>query len=110
MAVPALAIFTLGYVFTSLSQGTVALVAASLLVGVGNGMTAGFGQIMAADTAPDPPNTAKFLSIQSMCSDSGSLQAPIVVGALSDMFGATAGGFYCAGLGLWVLVWLAVLL
>jgi MFS family permease len=110
VAVPALAIFTLGYVFTSLSRGPAALVAASTLVGIGNGMTAGFGQIMAADLAPDPPNTAKFLSIQSMCSDSGSLQAPIVVGALSDMLGATAGGFYCAGLSLLGLVWLAWLL
>jgi hypothetical protein len=110
VAVPALTIFVLGYIFTSISQTPAALIAASTLVGVGNGMTAGFGQIMAADLAPDPPNTAKFLSIQSMCSDSGSLQAPIMVGALSDLLGASAGGFYCAGLGTVGLVWLAWLL
>ena len=110
VAVPAMILFTLGYAWTAMANTPAALIAASVLMGVGNGMTAGFGQIMAADLAPDPPNTAKFLSIQSMCSDSGSLQAPIVVGALTDLFSPSAGGLYCVGLGGLGLVWLAWLL
>lgn len=84
VAVPAMIIFTLGYMRTAMAHTLPALIAASVLMGVGNGMTAGFGLIMAANMAPDPPNTAKYLPIQSMCTDAGSLQAPLVVGALTD--------------------------
>ena len=110
VAVPAMCIFTAGFVAMSLADNTAALVVAAVMVGVGNGLTAGFGQIMAADFAPDPPDTAKFLSVQSSCSDLGSLQAPVVVGALSDWLSPAVGGGYCAALSGLGLLWLALLL
>jgi MFS family permease len=110
VAVPAMFFFTLGYLSMAFADGPVTLVAASVLVGVGNGMTAGFGQIMAADMAPEMPDTAKFLSLQAIWSDLGSLQAPIVVGAISEQFAPTGGALYLALLASIGFCWLALLL
>jgi MFS family permease len=62
-SIPGMAFMAAGFLVLGSAASTRALAAASVLIGVGNGLTSGLVQLLAQDLAPPPPDAAPFIGL-----------------------------------------------
>lgn len=90
-AVPSFAIMAVGMAAIPFSHSFWALLGASLVLGLGNGIGSGTMMTLGADLAP-PGATGEFLGVWRLIGDTGRAGGPLAVGGLTDGvgFGPTA--------------------
>ncbi|HEY5662687.1 MAG TPA: MFS transporter [Ilumatobacter sp.] len=83
--VPAFSLLGLGMLVLGLSSTTTGVVIAGVVMGIGNGMSAGTMLTLGGDLAP--ADAGPFLAALGMMQDAGVVIGPIVVGRLADTAG-----------------------
>jgi len=101
--VPAYGLLTVGLFLLASADTTTGVLAAGLVMGVGNGLSSGSLFTLGSDVAP-PEGTASFLSAVSVVTDSGRVLGPLLVGLV-----AAAAGLAWAAVALAVVMALGVL-
>ena len=79
-AVPAMALLGLAHALLPLAGGIAGLAAVAMLMGVGNGLSAGLVMTMGADASP-ASGRAQFLGAWRLCADVGNGGGPLLIGA-----------------------------
>jgi MFS family permease len=98
-AAPSFAIMALGMATIPLTSGYWSLMAASVLIGFGNGLGSGTMMTLGADLAP-PGATGEFLGLWRLIGDTGAAGGPMAVGALADLIGLSLTALALSGVGL----------
>ena len=81
-AVPAMSLLGLAHLLLPFASGIVGLAAAGLLMGLGNGLSAGLVMTLGADASPET-GRAEFLGAWRLCSDIGQGGGPLLIGAVT---------------------------
>ena len=97
--IPCVGIMAIGMAIIPFTTGFWGLIAASIIIGFGNGFGTGIMMIMGSDLAP-PQHREEFLAIWLLMLDVGGAACPLVVGAISDLLSLTASGFAFFGIGM----------
>lgn len=106
VAVPSMAVMAAGFVALPFTQSWPGLLAASVIIGFGNGIGSGMVMTMSADLSPDV-GRLQFLGVVRFLSEIGAGGGPAVVSALTALSGLAVGlwsAAVCAGaaaVGLW---------
>lgn len=98
-AVPAMALLGLAHLLLPLAGGPIGLTAVAVLMGVGNGLSAGLVMILGADASPRA-GRAEFLGAWRLCSDVGIGSGPLLIGAVTAVSTLTAAALTVGGAGL----------
>ena len=98
-AVPAMALLGLALLLLPLASGPVGLTLAGLLMGVGNGLSAGLIMTVGADVSP-VAGRAQFLGAWRVCSDIGTGGCPLAIGAIAAAASLTAAALVAGSAGL----------
>ena len=98
-AVPAMTLLGLAHLLLPLAGNARELTAAALLMGFGNGFSAGLVMTLGADASPTA-GRAEFLGAWRLCSDLGQGSGPLLIGAVTAVATLTAAALTvgCAGL------------
>jgi len=96
--VPSLALLSLGLALLPLTDSFGGLLAVGLLVGLGNGLSAGFVMTLGADLAPEE-GRSQFLGVWRLIGDVGSAAGPLLVGAVAQVATLGVAALAAAGLG-----------
>ncbi len=96
--VPSFAIMGVGVALIPLAHGFWGLMAASALVGFGNGFGAGSMMTLGADLAPRGA-TGEFLGLWRVIGDIGQVTGPLVVGILADTLDITGSAYALSAIG-----------
>lgn len=96
--VPCFALQALGMELIPFTWSFATLVAASLLIGFGNGLGSGTMMTLGADLAPRE-SMGEFLGLWRLIGDGGASGGPIVVGAVAQMVGLVPAIFVIALIG-----------
>lgn len=107
-AVPSFTIMAAGMAMIPLAGGFWQLLAASLLIGFGNGLGSGTMMTLGADLAP-PGATGEFLGLWRLIGDTGGAAGPLVVGSVADVVGLAATALVLSSAGLASAAVLAIL-
>lgn len=107
-AVPSFAIMGVGMVLIPFAGSYLTLMAAAVLIGIGNGLGSGSMMTLGADLAP-PGATGEFLGIWRLIGDSGRATGPLAVGSLTDGLGFEYTAYILAGFGLGAAVIIAMM-
>ncbi|MEE9415909.1 MAG: MFS transporter [Acidimicrobiales bacterium] len=103
--VPAFGLVTMGLVILGLANSTSTVVLAGVVMGVGNGMSAGTLLTLGSDLAPlDSPGP--FLAGMATLQDSGRFLGPMLVGAIGAWIDLSASAFALAIVMLVAIAWL----
>lgn len=94
-AVPALAISSIGMAAVSFCSSTSQLLAAGVVLGLGNGMSNGWIQTVGADLAP-PGARAQFLGMWNLGMGVGTTAGPLVIGAIAQWQDVAVASFAAA--------------
>ncbi|BCJ40018.1 MFS transporter [Actinoplanes ianthinogenes] len=97
-AVPAMALLGLAHALLPLAGGAAGLTVIGLIMGVGNGLSAGLVMTIGADVSP-AAGRARFLGAWRMCSDLGNGGGPLLIGAVTAAASLTAAAVTVAGAG-----------
>jgi MFS family permease len=97
-SVPSFLVMAAGMAMVPLSSGYAGLLAATCVMGLGNGIGAGSMMTLGADLAPRRA-TGEFLGVWRLIGDVGSTGGPLVVGTIADAVGLTMAAFSLAGIG-----------
>ncbi|GAA4609961.1 MFS family permease [Actinoplanes octamycinicus] len=97
-AVPAMALLGLAHALLPLAGGAAGLTVIGLLMGVGNGLSAGLVMTIGADVSP-VAGRARFLGAWRMCSDLGNGGGPLLIGAVTAAVSLPAAALVVAGAG-----------
>ena len=89
VGVPSLAGFTLAFAVLATAQGPKAVWAAGAMMGVSNGLTAGFLQVLGADLAPEGARS-QFIGFWKSITAAGNLVGPLMIGVISTGVGSLA--------------------
>lgn len=81
------------------TQGFAALLGVALMMGLGNGLSAGTMMTLGADLAP-PEALGEFLGVWRMVGDAGSTGGPLLVGAVADVLDLGVAAVAVAAVGL----------
>ena len=112
VAVPSMAIMTIGLALLPWTHSLGAVVVIALVLGVGNGLGSGVLMTLGADTAPEA-GRSRYLGVCRMCGDAGMALGPLGV-SLGAALGSLAAGISAmaavgaasvAALGRWVPRW-----
>jgi MFS family permease len=98
-AVPAMTLLGLAHALLPLTDGLTGLMLAGLLMGVGNGLSAGLVMTVGADVSP-AVGRAQFLGAWRVCADVGIGGGPLLVGAVTAAASLSAAAFAMGGAGL----------
>lgn len=98
-AVPSFTIMAIGMAMIPLTVDYWSMLAASVLIGFGNGLGSGTMMTLGADLAP-PGATGEFLGLWRLIGDTGGAGGPLVVGALADLIGLSLTALALSGVGL----------
>jgi len=98
-AVPAMTLLGLAHVLLPVTGGLSGLMLAGLLMGVGNGLSAGLVMTVGADVSP-AVGRAQFLGAWRVCADLGIGGGPLLVGAVTAAASLTAAALAMGGVGL----------
>lgn len=98
VALPCLGIMGVALALMPLTTGFGSLLAASVLLGIGNGIGSGIFMTLGADAAPDE-GRAGFLGGWRLCGDSGVALGPAVIGGVTAAVGLGPAILVVAGLG-----------
>ncbi|WP_045746380.1 MULTISPECIES: MFS transporter [Actinoplanes] len=88
-AVPAMTLLGLAHLLMPVSSGLTGLVLIAMLMGLGNGFSAGLMMTIGADVSPRE-GRAQFLSAWRLCSDVGAGGGPLLIGAVTAVGSLTA--------------------
>jgi MFS family permease len=97
-SVPSFLVMAAGMAMVPLSSNYAGLLAATCVMGFGNGIGAGSMMTLGADLAPRRA-TGEFLGVWRLIGDVGSTGGPLVVGTIADAVGLTMAAFSLAGVG-----------
>jgi MFS family permease len=98
-AVPAMTLLGLAHALLPLTGGVTGLILAGLLMGVGNGLSAGLVMTVGADVSP-AVGRAQFLGAWRVCADVGIGGGPLLIGAVTAAASLTAAALAMGGAGL----------
>ncbi|MBB2940959.1 MFS family permease [Actinoplanes lutulentus] len=98
-AVPAMALLGLAFALLPLANGVVGLAAAGVLMGIGNGLSAGLVMTVGADVSP-AAGRAQFLGVWRVCADLGAGGGPLLIGAVTAVASLTASAVVVGAAGL----------
>lgn len=97
--IPCFAIQAIGMACIPLTGNFLGLLAATCLIGFGNGIGSGTMMTLGADLAPRE-NLGEFLSFWRLIGDGGHMGGPMIVGQVADIVGLSPAAFVIAGIGL----------
>ncbi len=98
-AVPSFAVMAVGVAMVPLATGYLGLLAASAVIGFGNGMGSGTMMTLGADLAPRGA-TGEFLGLWRLVGDSGAVAGPLVVGVMAEAIGLNGSAFALGAVGI----------
>jgi len=98
-AVPAMTLLGLAHALLPLTDGLTGLMLAGLLMGVGNGLSAGLVMTVGADVSP-AAGRAQFLGAWRVFADVGSGGGPLLIGAVTAAASLAAAALAMGGAGL----------
>jgi MFS family permease len=98
--VPSFAIQALGMALVPFTATFGGLLAATMVIGFGNGLGSGSMLTVGSDLAPKDGSMGEFLGVWRLIGDAGSTGAPVVVGGVADLVGLSMATFVIAGMGL----------
>ena len=96
--VPSIAAFVIGLAILPLAQDFWTLLAAGLVLGVGNGLSTGLVMIIGMDLSP-PGQRGQFLGVWRLIGDAGWVGGPLLAGLMVEILNLAAASFFAAGLG-----------
>ncbi|MEM8706755.1 MAG: MFS transporter [Actinomycetota bacterium] len=104
--VPAFTVMAIGLVLLGLADTATDVAVASVLIGVGNGVTSGAVLTLGADLAPHGEE-GPYLAGFTLVSNLGLFLGPVVVGAVADLAGLDASAFVLGAILLAGVAWIA---
>jgi len=104
--VPSFLIQAAGMALVPFSGGAYGLALAALVMGVGNGISAGTMMTLGADLAPGQA-LAAFLGRWRLVGDAGSVTGPLVVGVVADLLGLGPSAVAVSAVGVAAACWFA---
>ncbi len=107
-SVPSFAVMGIGVALIPLADGFAGLVAAGVVIGLGNGLGSGAMMTLGADLAP-PRATGEFLGVWRLIGDVGSSAGPLAVGLVAGRLGLVGGAYALAGVGFLAALTIALL-
>ena len=84
VALPCLAIMSLGMLFVPLTEGFLSMVVVGLVIGFGNGLGSGIVMTLGADFSP-AAGRAQFLGAWRVCGDVGTAGGPLLVAGITGL-------------------------
>lgn len=96
---PAFALQGLGIALVPFTGGFISMLLATLVIGLGNGLSSGTIMTLGADLAP-AERRSEFLGLWRLIGDMGFAGGPLVVGGLADLLGLIPATFAIASIGL----------
>ncbi len=106
--VPAFSLLGIGMLVLGIWPSVAGAIVAGVVMGVGNGMSAGTMLTLGGDLAPSDPGP--FLSALGMTQDVGVIVGPIVVGWLADAAGLRTSAVVLAAVMFLAIAWIVVVL
>jgi MFS family permease len=97
-AIPSFLVMGIGMAMLPFTGGFVSLLAATAVMGLGNGLGSGTMATLGADLAPKEA-TGEFLGLWRLIGDAGQMSGPLVVGGIADLVGLSAAALILAGIG-----------
>lgn len=97
--VPSVAGFVIGLAMLPFAQGFWTLLAAALMLGVGNGLSTGLVMIIGMDLSP-PGQRGQFLGVWRLIGDVGWVGGPLLAGVLVEIFSMAAASLFAGALGI----------
>lgn len=97
-SIPSFLVMALGMALLPLTWDFITLLAATSIIGFGNGLGAGTMMTLGADLAPKEA-AGEFLGLWRLVGDAGAMGGPMVSGNIAELFGLSAGAFVLAGVG-----------
>ena len=97
--VPSVAGFVIGLAMLPFAQGFWTLLAAALMLGVGNGLSTGLVMIIGMDLSP-PGQRGQFLGVWRLIGDVGWVGGPLLAGVLVEIFSMAAASLFASALGI----------
>jgi MFS family permease len=97
--IPCFAIQAVGMALIPMTGSFAELLAATCLIGIGNGLGSGTMMTLGADLAPKE-HMGEFLSFWRLIGDGGQMGGPMIVGQVADIVGLSPAAFVIAGMGL----------
>lgn len=107
-SVPSFTVMALGVAMIPLAHSFLGLVAASVVIGLGNGLGSGAMMTLGADLAP-PGATGEFLGVWRLIGDVGASLGPLVVGWVAAAAGLRGGAYVLALTGVGAALTIALL-
>lgn len=97
-SIPSFLVMGLGMALLPFTWDALTLLAATSVIGLGNGLGAGTMMTLGADLAPREA-AGEFLGLWRLVGDVGAMGGPLAVGGIADLVGLGAGAFVLAGTG-----------
>ncbi|MEZ5298994.1 MAG: MFS transporter, partial [Ilumatobacteraceae bacterium] len=97
-----------GLLILGLSPTVAGAIVSGVVMGIGNGMSAGTMLTLGGDLAP--PDAGPFLSALGMMQDLGVVLGPLLVGWLADAAGLDVSALVLAGVMFVAIAWIVVVL
>lgn len=82
-ALPSLLFFALGYAVLPLADSYSAFIMAAIIIGLGDGLSTGWGNTMISDLSP-AENRGEYFGLWRTIGDAGTLSGPLIVGYLAS--------------------------
>lgn len=98
-SVPSFIILAIGMALVPLAWDYTTLLAATCVMGFGNGIGSGTMMTLGADLAPREA-TGEFLGVWRLIGDVGATGGPLVVGGVADVVGLASAAFGLSGIGI----------
>ena len=98
-SIPSFLVMSAGMALLPLADSFITLLAATAVMGVGNGLGSGTMMTLGADLAPREA-AGEFLGLWRLVGDGGQMSGPIVVGGVADVIGLAPAALVLAGVGL----------
>jgi len=96
--IPCMLVFIVGLCALPLAHGLYGLLAAALVLGLGNGLSTGIVMVMGMDLAP-ADNRNQFLGVWRLIGDVGGVGGPLLTGLLTGAASLGLASFAVAGIG-----------
>ena len=98
-SVPSFVVLAIGMAMVPFATGYAGLLAATCMMGLGNGLGSGTMMTLGADLAPREA-TGEFLGVWRLIGDVGQTGGPLVVGGIADLVGLTMSALVLSGVGI----------
>lgn len=108
-SIPSFVVMAIGMAMIPLAGGVVGLMAATAVMGLGNGLGSGAMMTLGADLAPrEAPG--EFLGLWRLVGDAGQMSGPLIVGNTADAIGLGPAAYVLSVVGLFAAgtIWFAV--